>query len=140
MANMIHQKVLFTASPATLFNIYLDSKKHGSAIDNTVTISRKVGGRFTAFGGMLRGRNLIIVRDRLIMQSWRAKSWKKKEPDSILILMFTKAGRGGQIELIHTGIPKYDYLPIKKGWLNYYWRPWKTYLRNRRSRLSRRFP
>jgi activator of HSP90 ATPase len=134
MANMIHQKVTFSAPPLELFRIYLDSKMHGAAIDDKVTISRKVGGTFTAFGGMLRGRNLMIMPGHMIVQSWRAKSWKKKDPDSILILLFRKAGRGGQIELIHAGMPQYDYLPIKKGWTKYYWIPWKQYLAARRSR------
>jgi activator of HSP90 ATPase len=134
MANMIRQKVTFSASPRELFNIYLDSKKHGAAIDDRVTISRKVGGTFTAFGGMLRGRNLMIVPGYMIVQAWRATSWKKSDPDSILLLFFRKAGRGGQIELIHAGMPDYDYLPIKKGWTKYYWTPWKQYLAAQRSR------
>ena len=134
MANVINQKVSFTASPAALFNIYLDSKKHGAAIDDTVTIGRKVGGKFTAFGRMLRWRNLMIVPGHMVVQSWRSNSWKKKDLDSILVLLFSKAGRGGKIELIHVGVPKYDYLPVKKGWLKYYWKPWKSYLKNRRSR------
>ena len=58
MANMFHQKVSFTASTRKLFTIYLDSKKHGAAIDDRVSISCKVGARFTAFGGMLQGLNL----------------------------------------------------------------------------------
>lgn len=44
----------------------------------------------------------------MIVQSWRAKPWKKSDPDSILILLFHKTGRGGQIELIHTGMPNSD--------------------------------
>ncbi|MCI0428190.1 MAG: SRPBCC domain-containing protein [Nitrospiraceae bacterium] len=134
MANIIHQTVSFTASPAALFNIYLDSKKHGAAIDDRVSIGRKAGARFTAFSGMLRGRNLVIVPNQMIVQSWRAKPWRKSDPDSILILLFHKVGRGGQIELIHVGMPDYDYLPIKRGWTKYYWIPWKKYLTARRSR------
>jgi activator of HSP90 ATPase len=130
---ILHQKVRFSASPRELFNIYLDSKKHGAAVEDKVTISRKVGGKFTAFGRMLRGRNLLIVPAQMIAQLWRGKSWKKKDPDSILLLQFSKAGRGGQIEMIHVGVPKHDYLAIKKGWPKYYWTPWKTYLKNRRS-------
>jgi len=45
-----------------------------------------MGSQFTAFGGMLRGRMLMIVPDHLIVQSWRASSWKKYDPDSVLIL------------------------------------------------------
>jgi len=44
----------------------------------------------------------------MIVQSWRAKPWKKNDPDLILILLLHKAGRGGQIELIHVGMPDYD--------------------------------
>lgn len=134
MTNVIRQRVRFDASHHALFDIYLDSKKHGAAIDDRASISRKVGAKFTAFGGMLRGRNLVIVPNRMIVQSWRAKPWKKSDLDSTLILLFHKAGRGGQIELIHVGMPDYDYLPIKKGWTKYYWTPWKQYLMARRSR------
>jgi hypothetical protein len=77
MANMVHQKVLFAASPRELFAIYLDSHKHGAAIDDKVTISRKIGSRFTAFGGMEQGRTLMIVPNRMIVQSWRGNSWRK---------------------------------------------------------------
>ena len=49
MVSIIHQKVMFSTSPRELFNIYLDSKKHGAAIDDRVSIGRKVGARFTAF-------------------------------------------------------------------------------------------
>lgn len=56
-ANMIHQKVSFTASTSAWFSFYLDSKEHVAVFDDRVTISRKVGARFTAFSGMLRGRN-----------------------------------------------------------------------------------
>jgi hypothetical protein len=54
----------------------------------------------------------MFVPGKLIVQSWRAKSWKKKDPDSILVLLFSKTSRGGQIELIHVGMPSYDYLAI----------------------------
>jgi hypothetical protein len=46
----------------------------------------------------------------MIVRSWRAKPRKKSDHDSILILLLhkDKAGRGGQIELIHVGMPDYD--------------------------------
>jgi activator of HSP90 ATPase len=133
MANMIHQKVLFAASPRELFAIYLDSHKHGAAIDDKVTISRKIGSRFAAFGGMLQGRTLMIVPNRMIVQSWRGNSWRKGDADSILILLFSKADRGGQIELIQANVPSHTHTRIKKGWPKHYWSAWKTYLKNRRS-------
>ena len=38
MVSIIHQKVMFSTSPRELFNIYLDSKKHGAAIDDKASI------------------------------------------------------------------------------------------------------
>jgi hypothetical protein len=64
MASLIRQNATFSASPRELFNIYLDSKKRGD-----LSVSRKAGSRFSAFGGMLRGRTLMIVPDQLIVQS-----------------------------------------------------------------------
>jgi len=129
MADVIQQKISFTASPATLFNLYLDSKKHGAAIEDKVSISRKVGSRFTAFGGMVRGRTLMIVPDRLIVQSWRANSWKKNDPDSVLILRFNRAKNGGRITLLQVNVPTHAYRNITHGWRKHYWAPWKAYLR-----------
>lgn len=133
MVKIVTQTITLPASPQELFTTYVDAKKHTAMTGGTVRISKKVGATFTAFNGMLRGRNLMIVPNRMIVQSWRAKAWKKRDPDSILMLLFRKAGRGGKIELIHVGMPHYDYLPIKKGWPKYYWRPWKTYRAHRRS-------
>jgi len=134
MPHLIHQQVTLPASPAALFNIYLASKKHGDAIGDRVSISRKAGSRFTAFGGMLRGKTLMIVPNRMIVQTWRADSWEKGDPDSILILLFGKAGRGGQIELIQANVPGHAAAHIRKGWPEHYWKPWKNYLSKRRSR------
>jgi hypothetical protein len=66
MAILIHQEVTFSASPRGVFNLSR-LKKHGAAIDGKVSVSRKAGSRFSAFGGMLRGRTLMIVPDQLIV-------------------------------------------------------------------------
>jgi activator of HSP90 ATPase len=132
--NIIHQKVRFIASPTELFNIYLDPRKHGTAIDARVSISRRIGAPFTAFSGGLKGRNLAVVPNRMIVQSWRADSWRKNDADSILILIFSKAGRGGQIELIQANVPAHTHALIKNGWPKHYWTAWKRYLAKRHSR------
>jgi hypothetical protein len=91
-------------------------------------MSRKVGGKFTAWGNQLRGRNLLIVPKRLIVQSWRATHWKTSDPDSILILEFSKAPGGARVDLVHVNVPPYDHKGVTQGWPKYYWKPWKKYL------------
>jgi len=57
MPKTIQHKVSFRASPETLFNIYLSSRKHAAATGAKAAMSRKVGGRFwpmlvTSAGGI----------------------------------------------------------------------------------------
>ncbi|HTA58138.1 MAG TPA: SRPBCC domain-containing protein [Candidatus Baltobacteraceae bacterium] len=128
MTPVIQQSVRFRTTPHTLFEMYLDSKKHSQSTGMTAHVSRKSGGRFRAFAGMLQGKNLLIVPDRQIVQRWRATHWKK-EDWSILILTFNKVAGGAQVDLVHVGVPGYDHKGVRQGWPKYYWKPWKKFLR-----------
>jgi activator of HSP90 ATPase len=129
MTPVIQQTVRFRTTPHALFEMYLDSKKHSKSTGMTARISRKLGGRFRAFAGMLEGKNLLIVPDKHIVQLWRATHWKK-EDWSILILTFSKAAGGAQVTLVHVGVPAYDHKGVRQGWPKYYWKPWKKFLGN----------
>jgi activator of HSP90 ATPase len=130
--NIIKQSVQFKASPDSLFDAYLDSRKHAAIVGSKVLISKTAGKRFTAFNGMLSGKNLLIVRKKLVIQSWRSHKWKKMDPDSILILMFSKAERGARIDLVHMNVPDHDLQGVTRGWHRYYWKPWLEYLKRSR--------
>jgi len=101
-------------------------------VDSKVSIRKTAGKRFTAFNGMLSGKNLLIVPKKLVVQLWRSRTWKKTDPDSILILMFSKAGRGARIDLVHMNVPDHDLQGVTRGWHRYYWKPWLAYLRRSR--------
>lgn len=134
MTRAIQQSVTFKASPERLFAIYTDSKRHSAATQGRATVSRRAGSRFTAFGGMLRGRMLAVVPGRMVVQTWRGSNWKRSELDSILILTFSKAGRGGRVDLAHVNVPAPHQPGIRRGWPTYYWRPWRAYLKRTRRR------
>jgi activator of HSP90 ATPase len=129
MTKAIQQSVRFRVPPGQLFDIYLDSRKHSDSTGGRARVSRKVGGKFMAWGGALRGRNLMIVARRMIVQSWRATHWAASDPDSILVLCFSKAPGGAQIDLVHVNVPRYDHKGVSQGWPKYYWKPWKKYLK-----------
>jgi activator of HSP90 ATPase len=98
----------FPASPRTLYDLYLDSRKHSLSTGAPATVSRKVGGNFAAFGGQIGGQNLLLVPGKQIVQLWRAFHWKKQDW-SVLMLTFSRAPGGAQIDLVHVGVPKYDH-------------------------------
>ncbi len=129
MAHTIRQTVTFRTSPETLFDTYLDSRRHAAVTGRRVKISRKAGHAFSAFNGIIRGRNLLIVPTRLIVQAWRAKSWKTSDLDSILILAFTRVRGGARLDLVHVNVPQHDLRGVREGWRTYYWKPWKASLK-----------
>jgi activator of HSP90 ATPase len=131
MTKAIQQSVEFRASPEQLFEIYLDSKNHSEATGAPARLSRKPGGKFTAWGGQLAGRNLLIIPKRMIVQAWRATHWKSSDPDSILVLTFSKSACGGRVDLVHANVPEHDHKGVTRGWPTYYWQPWKEYLKRK---------
>jgi activator of HSP90 ATPase len=134
MTRAIQQSVRFPVSPKELFETYLDSKKHSAATGGTARIGRKAGGKFIAWNGHLSGRNLLIVSGRMIVQSWRSVNFKPSDPDSILILRFSKAPGGGQVDLVHANVAPQDHAGVTKGWHKYYWEPWKKYFARQKKR------
>jgi activator of HSP90 ATPase len=117
------------ATPAKLYELFADSAKHTAATGMPAKISLKVGGKWTAFGKMLLGKNLVLIPNRMIVQTWRSSEWKNSDPDSILVVTFEKAAGGAaKVDLVHVGVPEYDHEGVTKGWIKYYWEPWKAYL------------
>jgi activator of HSP90 ATPase len=132
MTSVIQQTVTLKAPPEVLFDSFLDSKEHTAITGGMpAKVSRRVGGSFTAFGGQIRGRNLLILPKRMIVQAWRSDHWKASDPDSILILCFSKARGGGRIDLTHVNVPAHDRKGVTQGWPTYYWKPWNAHLAKR---------
>jgi activator of HSP90 ATPase len=123
--------VSFKASPEELFALFTDSRKHSASTGAKASVSTKAGAKWTAFGGMLLGENLAVVPGKMIVQAWRASHWHESDLDSILILNFSKAAGGGKVDLVHAGVPQHDHKGVTKGWPQYYWVPWKAYLKGK---------
>ena len=131
MTKAIQQSVRFPVPPEELFDTYLDAKRHAAVTGGKVSIAARAGGKFTAFDGMILGRNLVIVPKRLIVQAWRSAQWKDDDLDSILTLLFSATAGGGRIDLFHVNVPAHDHEGVTEGWKKYYWRPWREYLKHR---------
>src|SRR6266403_780751 len=135
MTPVIEQSVSFPkVKPADLYALFMDSAKHTAATGMPAKISRKVGGKWSAFGGMILGKNLALVPNRVIVQAWRSSAWKKSDPDSVLVVRFEKTRNGAAAHLAHVGVPAYDHKGVTQGWRKYYWKPWKEYLKPRKRR------
>jgi activator of HSP90 ATPase len=130
MTKTIEQSVTFSASAKQLYDLYMDPKRHAAfTAGGAVKISAKSGSAFSAFDGMLSGTTLLAVPGELIVQRWRGSHWKKTDPDSVVVLIFTPAGKRGRIDLAHVNVPRHDHDGVTDGWKTYYWEPLRKYLK-----------
>ena len=123
----LQQKVRFRASPNEVYEMLMDSGKHRSLSGMPAKISKKVGGRFTAWGSHITGLNLALLPGRKIVQAWRATGWW---PDhySIAIFDIKKIRGGSRLEFTQIGIPPHRYSGHYRGWIEAYWTPMKEIL------------
>jgi len=121
------------ATPAMLYELFMDSAKHSAATGMPAKISAKVGGKWSAFGGMIHGKTLALVPNQMIVQTWRSTGWKKTDPDSIVVAQFEKSASGGAtVYLTHIGVPEHDHKGVTQGWIKYYWDPWRKYFKGQK--------
>jgi uncharacterized protein YndB with AHSA1/START domain len=139
MTNIVHLAAYLKASPADVYDMYLDPKSHAEITGASVKIAPRAGAKFSAFDGALSGVILQVVPKRLIVQSWRASQWKASDLDSTLILTLLPEARGQTlIRLLHVNVPDHDFAGVSQGWELYYWAPWRKYLEARRGKRASR--
>ena len=120
----LQQTVTFKASPRQVYDMLMDSKKHQSLSGMPAKISKRVGGKFTAWGSHLTGINLVLNPGKKIVQAWRATGWW---PDhySIAIFDISKVRGGSKLKFTQIGIPPSRYSGHYRGWIETYWTPMK---------------
>lgn len=127
MAKIIRQTATFKATPHEVYELLMDSRKHAKVTGGPASISRSVGGKFSAYGGDLSGTNLELKPDKKIVQAWRSDDWP---PGHYSRASFTlkKVKGGTRLNFYQSGVPNAHYAGIKQGWIDYYWKPMKAML------------
>ncbi|HEV8286223.1 MAG TPA: SRPBCC domain-containing protein [Chitinophagaceae bacterium] len=139
MPKTIIQKVVFKNIPAaTLYNTYVNAKEHSASIGAPVKIQNKENTKFSADGNYITGKTFQLVKDKLIVQSWRAEDWNKSDLDSTFVLLFEQQGNDGIVNMVHANVPDKHFEDIKKGWGDFYWKPWKKYFTEKNISTTRK--
>ena len=123
----IKQAVTIKASPHAVYEALMDSKKHSEFTGGRAVISRKVGGKFTAYDGYAEGVNLELEPDKKIVQSWRASDWPEGLYSQVTFELKNAAG-GTRLTFTQTGVPEEFADDVSRGWRDYYWAPLKEML------------
>jgi activator of HSP90 ATPase len=126
MSRIIKQTVTFKASPHDVYEALMDSKKHAAFTGGKATISRKVGGTFSAYDGYIAGKNIELIQDKKIVQSWRAVDWPEGV-FSTVTFKFTPIPEGTRLDFTHVDVPDGTEEEFTQGWIDNYWEPMKVF-------------
>ena len=116
----IRQKVIFKASPQAVYEMLMDSRKHSKFTESKAVISRKVGGKISAYDGYIEGKNLKLIPKKKIVQQWRGSEWPEGHY-SVATFELKKTTNGTQLKFTQTDVPNEHYKSISDGWKEHYW-------------------
>ena len=116
----IEQTATFKATPHAVYEMLMDSAEHARFSGAEASISRELGGAFTAYDGALSGTNIELVQDAKIVQSWRAGDWPVGHYSTATFLLEESEG-GTLLTFTQTGVPEQHYDGISQGWQDFYW-------------------
>ena len=123
----LRQQATIKAKPSEIYELLMDSKKHGKFTGAPAKIENKAGGKFSVHDGYIGGSNVKLIKNKKIVQMWRAKGW----PDghySIATFNLKPVKGGTRIDFYQSGIPSDAHTSIKSGWISHYWIPMKKTL------------
>ncbi|MHB1327673.1 MAG: SRPBCC domain-containing protein [Gemmatimonadales bacterium] len=128
MCKTIKQRVTFKASPATVYELLADSRKHSAVTGQQATISREIGGAFSTGGNDVSGVNVDLVPGQRIVQAWRHRRFPEGIFSMAAVTLTPTPDGGTQLVLTHRGVPK-DLIPeTERAWRDQYWSRMKAYL------------
>ena len=127
MSKPIKQTITFKVSTHDVYEALVDSKKHAAFTGGKASISRKVGGKYSAYDNYITGKNLELVPDKKIIQSWRAVDWAEGVLSTITFTL-TPIPEGTRLEFTHEDVPEGTEEEFIQGWIDNYWEPMKVYL------------
>jgi len=118
---------IIPANKEAIYNAWLDGEKHAKMTNTgTATAGTKVGDAFTAHDGYISGKNIELVPNTKIVQTWRSTEFEDSEEDSIIEVRFEDKDGGTLVTLTHSNLPPHGG-QYESGWKAYYFEPMKEY-------------
>src|SRR5262245_54557447 len=105
MCKTIKQKVRFNAPPETVYDLLADSTRRTKVTGLKASISKKIGGAFTADNGRVSGVNVDLVPGERIVQAWRRKDFPAGIFSMAAVTLTATPSGGTELVLTHRGVP-----------------------------------
>ncbi len=114
-------------TPRQIYDAWLDSDGHAAMTGSAAQASPREGAAFTAWGGYIGGRNLVLQPGRRIVQSWRTTRFTPADADSQIEVLLEPVEGGTRLTLHHTNVPDGHAGYQDGGWQDHYFEPMKRW-------------
>jgi len=114
------------ASAREIYTAWLSSEGHSEMTGGEAVISDKIGDSFTAWDGYIEGKNIELLPNQRIVQSWRTSQFDNDDKDSQIEVILDEIDGGTELTLIHSNLSETGE-HYKKGWQDHYFEPMKEY-------------
>ncbi len=122
----VHQTAIIPATPARIYSALISSKEHSAITGAKASMSAKKGGKWNAFEGWCSGKNVQLIKNKKITQTWRGDDWPAKHYSEVTFTL-TPTKTGTKLTLDHKNVPANQAVGVREGWKEYYWKPMKKY-------------
>lgn len=130
----IRQKVILEASPADVYEAFVDARIHAAFTGSPAKGNRRLGSHFTACGGYIDSVHRELVPGERIVQDWSTTEWPEGAPASRLELTLRPVAKGTELRMVHSNVPASQADSYRQGWIDYYWQPLSAYFKARPTR------
>ena len=123
----IRQSVVIEATPLRVYEALVTAKILAAFTGSPATGSRRVGARFSVWGGYIAGVHRELVPGERIVQDWSTTEWPEGAPVSRLELTLTPVPKGTELRMVHSNVPASQADSYRQGWIDHYWKPLNAY-------------
>jgi activator of HSP90 ATPase len=115
------------ATPARVYETWLDEQTHSAFTELSSRMEASVGGLCEMFDGEAKGRFLDLERNRRIVLAWRHREFPVGIY-SVVHIDLERTDKGTRINFNHIGVPEDSSGWLTEAWKKIYWNRLKNYL------------
>jgi len=113
----IEKSYLMNASPEEVFEALVNPDLIQNWSGDEAKMEAVVGAEFSLWSGQMFGKNLVVEKNKRLIQEWCYEQWS--EPSQVTITIKPK-GKLSVVTLLHENVPEKSVNSISDGWDSYY--------------------
>ena len=113
----IEKSYIINASPEAVFEALVNPDLIQNWSGDEAKMEAVVGAEFSLWGGQMFGKNLVVEKNKKLVQEWCYEQWN--EPSQVTITIKAK-GKTSVVTLLHELVPEKSVNSIADGWDTYY--------------------